>query len=164
MTDKKLGVIGGSGLYEMADLDPLDPVTVATPFGAPSDAYLRGTVGEVELFFLPRHGRGHRILPSEINHRANIFGFKKLGVRVVNMSWLNNRSLIESSLEANRVCATAEERSALARRIYRIERDALYEAIRGAPEILFIPAAGNFDNDVDFCRYLTVEVGVGAIP
>ena len=81
--DKKLGVIGGSGLYDMAGVGPLEPVSVQTPFGSPSDAFLRGTVGETELYFLPRHGRGHRLLPSEINHRANIYGFKLLGVRSI---------------------------------------------------------------------------------
>lgn len=79
--DKILGVIGGSGLYDMADVGSLESVSVQTPFGSPSDAFLRGAVGNTEVYFLPRHGRGHRLLPSEINHRANIYGFKVLGVR-----------------------------------------------------------------------------------
>ncbi len=79
----KLGIIGGSGLYELNDLKRVREIRVKTPFGAPSDAYIAGRLGDVEVFFLPRHGRGHRILPSEINHRANIFGFKKLGVSTV---------------------------------------------------------------------------------
>jgi len=81
---------------------------------------------------------------------ATVAYFKKQGVRVVNMSWLNNRSLVESALEANGVGPTAAERSALAREIYGIERNALHASIVGAPDILFVTAAGNFDNDVDF--------------
>ena len=76
----KIGVIGGSGLYEMAGLERKRWVTVATPFGKPSDQFLTGRLGGREMVFLPRHGRGHKILPSELNHRANIYGFKKLGV------------------------------------------------------------------------------------
>lgn len=76
----KIGVIGGSGLYEMAGLERTKWVTVATPFGKPSDQFLTGKLGDRELIFLPRHGRGHRILPSELNHRANLYGMRKLGV------------------------------------------------------------------------------------
>ncbi|HXE75127.1 MAG TPA: S-methyl-5'-thioadenosine phosphorylase [Candidatus Xenobia bacterium] len=76
----KLGIIGGSGLYGMAGLTKTKEVRVATPFGKPSDAYLVGTLGGTRVAFLARHGRGHRILPSELNFRANIYGFKKLGV------------------------------------------------------------------------------------
>ena len=76
----KLGIIGGSGLYNIESIEKLDNITIDTPFGAPSDPYLHGKIGDTELYFLPRHGRGHRISPSEINHRANIFGMKKLGV------------------------------------------------------------------------------------
>lgn len=83
----KLGVIGGSGLYEMPGLSEVEPVSIRTPFGEPSDAYHRGRLGDTELVFLSRHGRGHRQMPSEINHRANIFGFKTLGIeRVVAIS------------------------------------------------------------------------------
>lgn len=74
-----VGVIGGSGLYELPGLSKVRRVALRTPFGAPSDAFVVGELGEVRLVFLPRHGRGHRILPSEINARANIWGFKKLG-------------------------------------------------------------------------------------
>ncbi len=74
-----IGVIGGSGLYELPGLSKVREVALRTPFGAPSDAFVTGELGEVRLVFLPRHGRGHRILPSEINARANIWGFKKLG-------------------------------------------------------------------------------------
>jgi len=74
-----VGVIGGSGLYEMAGLEQLERVSVATPFGAPSDEYVCGTLAGTRLIFLPRHGRGHRLLPTEVNYRANIFGLKQLG-------------------------------------------------------------------------------------
>jgi 5'-methylthioadenosine phosphorylase len=76
----KLGIIGGSGLYGMAGLTRRKEVRIATHFGKPSDAYLVGTLGGKRVAFLARHGRGHRILPSELNFRANIYGFKKLGV------------------------------------------------------------------------------------
>ncbi len=75
-----VGVIGGSGLYQMTGIERGEWVTVDTPFGAPSDAYFVGEVAGVHVVFLPRHGRGHRILPSELNFRANIYGMKKLGV------------------------------------------------------------------------------------
>lgn len=76
----KVGVIGGSGLYEMEGLKDVREEKIETPFGDPSDPYICGTLGEAEIYFLPRHGRGHRLTPSEINHRANICGFKMLGV------------------------------------------------------------------------------------
>ena len=84
----RIGVIGGSGLYAMEGLAHLREEVVTTPFGDPSDAYMIGAVeglhsasGEpVELVFLPRHGRGHRFTPTEVNYRANVFGMKKLGV------------------------------------------------------------------------------------
>jgi 5'-methylthioadenosine phosphorylase len=83
----KLGIIGGSGLYQLEGLENVREVALDTPFGNPSDAYIQGTLGGVEVYFLPRHGRGHRILPAEINHKANIWGFKKLGVdRVMSVS------------------------------------------------------------------------------
>ena len=82
-----IGVIGGSGLYEIEGLTNLQEVTVGTPFGAPSDTYITGSLGDVELVFLPRHGRGHRLLPSEVNYRANIYGMKTLGVeRIISVS------------------------------------------------------------------------------
>jgi 5'-methylthioadenosine phosphorylase len=76
-----LGVIGGSGLYDVEDLESVEEVRVATPFGAPSDAVLRGRAKgtDTTLLFLPRHGRGHRIPPSAINYRANICALKLLG-------------------------------------------------------------------------------------
>lgn len=83
----KLGIIGGSGLYQLEGLSNVREVTVETPFGKPSDVYVHGQLGGVDVFFLPRHGRGHRLLPAEINHKANIWGFKKLGVeRVMSVS------------------------------------------------------------------------------
>lgn len=75
-----LGVIGGSGLYQMGGIERGKWVKVTTPFGEPSDDYFVGEMGGVKVVFLPRHGRGHRILPSELNFRANIYGMKKLGV------------------------------------------------------------------------------------
>jgi 5'-methylthioadenosine phosphorylase len=74
-----LAVIGGSGLYEIAGLDGLEEVRVATPFGPPSDAIVRGRLGETTLLFLPRHGRGHRFPPHQIPFRANVCAAKMLG-------------------------------------------------------------------------------------
>ena len=76
-----LGVIGGSGLYEMDGIRGGNWQTVETPFGAPSDQFFVGELDDVRIVFLPRHGRGHRLLPSELNFRANIYGMKTLGVR-----------------------------------------------------------------------------------
>ena len=75
-----LGVIGGSGFYQMPGLERVEQVELDTPFGKPSDPYYRGKLGDLEVVFLARHGRGHRILPSELNYRANLFGMKQLGV------------------------------------------------------------------------------------
>ena len=79
----KIGVIGGSGLYDIEGMEGVESVSVETPFGSPSDPYMHGVMGGHDVYFLPRHGKGHRIMPSEINHRANIFGLKKLGVECV---------------------------------------------------------------------------------
>ncbi len=79
----KIGIIGGSGLYEMDGLTDVREVSVNTPFGHPSDAIVTGRLGEIELAFLPRHGRGHRISPSELPVRANIYALKSLGVQWV---------------------------------------------------------------------------------
>jgi len=82
-----IGVIGGSGLYEMEGLTDVQSVSLETPFGAPSDEFITGELNGVRLVFLPRHGRGHRLLPSEVNYRANIFGMKQLGVeRIISVS------------------------------------------------------------------------------
>jgi 5'-methylthioadenosine phosphorylase len=87
MTQTVVGVIGGSGLYDLEGLEDVREVELATPFGAPSDAYVTGRLSGVPMVFLPRHGRGHRIAPSEINFRANIWGLKRLGVtRVLSVS------------------------------------------------------------------------------
>jgi 5'-methylthioadenosine phosphorylase len=74
-----LGILGGSGLYEIEGLTQVEEVRVETPYGAPSDAVVRGRLGETTLLFLPRHGRGHRIAPHEIAYRANVCAMKKLG-------------------------------------------------------------------------------------
>lgn len=82
-----IGVIGGSGLYEMEGLEDIRAIRVETPFGDPSDEYMTGILNGVRMVFLPRHGRGHRYLPSEVNYRANIYGMKKLGVeRIISVS------------------------------------------------------------------------------
>src|SRR5574340_436481 len=82
-----IGVIGGSGLYEMDGLTNIRKVRIVTPFGKPSDEYIVGTLHGRRVAFLPRHGRGHRIMPTDINYRANIFGMKKLGVeRIISVS------------------------------------------------------------------------------
>jgi 5'-methylthioadenosine phosphorylase len=78
--DIRIGVIGGSGLYQMAGLKVREERHISTPFGEPSDPYVIGELEGRQVAFLPRHGRGHRLLPSELNYRANIFGFKRLGV------------------------------------------------------------------------------------
>jgi 5'-methylthioadenosine phosphorylase len=80
-TAKTLGIIGGSGLYELDGLTQVESVKQTTPFGAPSDAIMRGQLGDVTLLFLPRHGRGHRIPPHRINYRANVFALKALGAQ-----------------------------------------------------------------------------------
>lgn len=90
----RIGVIGGSGLYEMEGLEDIHEEHVETPFGAPSAPYLIGRLGGVELVFLPRHGRGHTLNPSEVPYRANVFGMKKLGV-----SWIISVSAVGSLQE-----------------------------------------------------------------
>jgi 5'-methylthioadenosine phosphorylase len=78
-----IGIIGGSGLYQMAGLTEAQEVAVETPFGKPSDNFIVGKIEGKRVAFLARHGRGHRILPSELNFRANIFAMKKLGVEKI---------------------------------------------------------------------------------
>ncbi len=80
MSEIKIGVIGGSGLYGMEDMKVLEERRIDTPFGEPSDAYIIGELEGKQIAFLPRHGRGHRLLPSELNYRANLWGMKSLGV------------------------------------------------------------------------------------
>lgn len=94
MAQIKLGIIGGSGLYEMEGLSKIEKHPIQTPFGDPSDTYISGEIEETRLYFLPRHGIGHRFLPGEINYRANIYGFKKLGVQ-----WLLSVSAVGSMKE-----------------------------------------------------------------
>ncbi|HEV7217794.1 MAG TPA: S-methyl-5'-thioadenosine phosphorylase [Terriglobales bacterium] len=87
MSQAEIGIIGGSGLYSMPGLTGVREVAQTTPFGQPSDPYVLGTLEGRRVAFLARHGRGHRILPSELNFRANIYGFKQLGVeRIVSVS------------------------------------------------------------------------------
>ncbi len=90
----RIGVIGGSGLYEMEGLTDLREERVETPFGDPSDAIVIGKLGDVELMFLPRHGRGHVHNPTEVNYRANIFALKKLGAE-----WIVSVSAVGSLRE-----------------------------------------------------------------
>jgi 5'-methylthioadenosine phosphorylase len=79
----RIGVIGGSGIYDIEELKKRKRRKLSTPFGKPSDEFIVGELLAREVVFLPRHGRGHRILPSELNYRANIFGMKKLGVDTI---------------------------------------------------------------------------------
>ena len=83
METVRIGIIGGSGLYDMADVSDRSSVTLSTPFGDPSGPYLLGTLRGQRVAFLARHGAGHRLLPSELNFRANIFGMKMLGVEFI---------------------------------------------------------------------------------
>src|SRR5712671_1585615 len=76
-----IGIIGGSGLYQMEELRDTAEHKIETPFGPPSDVLVGGKLAGRQVYFLPRHGRGHRILPHELNHRANIFALRSLGVR-----------------------------------------------------------------------------------
>jgi 5'-methylthioadenosine phosphorylase len=91
MSKHKIGVIGGSGLYSIEGFTNQKWVKLKTPFGLPSDDLLTGTLAGRDLVFLPRHARGHRILPTELNHRANIWAMKKLGV-----SWIISVSAVGS--------------------------------------------------------------------
>lgn len=81
--DAQIGIIGGSGLYEMEGLHVVAERHLPTPFGDPSDVYVIGEIDGTRVAFLSRHGRGHRLLPSELNYRANIYGFKLLGVTTI---------------------------------------------------------------------------------
>jgi 5'-methylthioadenosine phosphorylase len=89
-----IGIIGGSGLYDMAELTDRREITIDTPFGSPSGPYVAGTLGGRSVVFLARHGVGHRIQPSDLNFRANIYGFKTLGVE-----WLLSASAVGSLKE-----------------------------------------------------------------
>jgi 5'-methylthioadenosine phosphorylase len=83
LTTAEIGIIGGSGLYQMPGVEKAREVRITTPFGKPSDAYIVGTLEGRRVAFLARHGRGHLLTPTEINFRANIYGFKKLGVECI---------------------------------------------------------------------------------
>jgi 5'-methylthioadenosine phosphorylase len=87
MSEARIGIIGGSGLYKMEGMTEVEKVKVRTPFGEPSDAIILGNLGEVRVAFLPRHGEGHRISPSELPAKANIYALKSLGVeRIISVS------------------------------------------------------------------------------
>ena len=81
MPEPAIGIIGGSGLYELEGLEGYEELAVETPWGPPSDALVAGRLAGRRVIFLPRHGRGHRILPTELNHRANLWALRSLGVR-----------------------------------------------------------------------------------
>ena len=87
----RIGIVGGSGLYDMAELTDREERTVSTPFGEPSAPYVLATLRDRRVAFLARHGRGHRLMPTELNFRANIFGFKLLGVE-----WILSASAVGS--------------------------------------------------------------------
>ena len=95
----RIGIIGGSGLYHIDELTNQKWLAVKTPFGAPSDSLLTGTLRGRDVVFLPRHGRGHRILPTELNHRANIYAMKKLGV-----AWIISVSAVGSLQRRYKPC------------------------------------------------------------
>jgi 5'-methylthioadenosine phosphorylase len=99
MEEYRVGIIGGSGLYHMEGFTRQKWVKVKTPFGAPSDDLLTGSLAGREVVFLPRHGRGHRLMPSELNHRANICAMKKLGV-----AWIISVSAVGALQARHRPC------------------------------------------------------------
>jgi len=99
MNTHRIGIIGGTGLYHIDGFTRQKWVTVKTPFGPPSDQLLTGELAGREVVFLPRHGRGHRLLPSELNHRANLWAMKKLGVQ-----WLISVSAVGSLQARYRPC------------------------------------------------------------
>ena len=94
---RTIGVIGGSGLYEMEGLLDVKSVSMKTPWGSPSSSLVTGTLGGMRMVFLPRHGTGHTISPSEINFRANIYAMKAMGVE-----WIISVSAVGSLKEGNR--------------------------------------------------------------
>ena len=94
MTNRIIGVIGGSGIYSLEGLEDVEEVQLHTPFGPPSGPYITGRLGDAKMVFLARHDRGHRLLPHEINYRANIYGMKVLGVQ-----WMLSLSAVGSMRE-----------------------------------------------------------------
>ena len=111
----RIGVMGGSGLYEIEGLQDIQEVRMDTPFGPPSDAFITGKLGDTEMVFLPRHGRGHVLNPSEVPYRANIWGMKRLGVDwIVSVSAVGSLQeeivpghmvIIDQFIDTPRVCA-----------------------------------------------------------
>jgi 5'-methylthioadenosine phosphorylase len=99
MSQHSIGVIGGSGLYHIEGFTGQKWVEISTPFGSPSDALLTGRLAGRDVVFLPRHGRGHRILPNELNHRANLWAMKKLGVE-----WIISVSAVGSLQSKYKPC------------------------------------------------------------
>src|ERR1041384_6867758 len=99
MANHRIGIIGGSGLYHIEGFTKQKWVTLKTPFGSPSDQLLTGELAGRAVVFLPRHARGHPILPSELNHRANIWAMKKLGVQ-----WIVSVSAVGSLQEKYKPC------------------------------------------------------------
>ncbi len=99
MAQHRIGIIGGTGLYNIEGFSNQKWVKVKTPFGSPSDDFLSGKLAGRDVVFLARHGRGHRILPSELNHRANIWAMKKLGVQ-----WILSVSAVGSLQEKYKPC------------------------------------------------------------
>ncbi len=87
----KIGIIGGSGLYDMDGIENVESLNISTPWGGPSGEILKGNLGDTEFLFLPRHGKGHKITPSDINYRANIYAMKMLGV-----NWIISVSAVGS--------------------------------------------------------------------
>ena len=135
----KVGVIGGSGFYEL--LENAREVRLETPFGDPSDSYFLGEIGGVPVGFLPRHGRGHRILPSEVNYRANVWGMKKLGVRCL--------------LSASAVGSLREELEPL----HIVVPDQLYDRTKARPSTFFGDGVVVHMGFADpFCPYVSRQV------
>ncbi|MDE3067912.1 MAG: S-methyl-5'-thioadenosine phosphorylase [Verrucomicrobiota bacterium] len=99
MATHRIGIVGGTGLYDIEGFTNRKWLQVKTPFGPPSDAFLAGTLAGRDVVFLPRHARGHRILPGELNHRANVWAMKKLGV-----AWILSVSAVGSLQERYKPC------------------------------------------------------------
>jgi 5'-methylthioadenosine phosphorylase len=117
MSQARIGIIGGSGLYQMPELTEIDEIEIQTPFGSPSDKFILGTLEGERVAFLPRHGRGHRFTPTEVPFRANIYGMKLLGVeRILSASAVGSLQEKYAPLDMvipdqffDRTCARARE-------------------------------------------------------
>src|ERR1700748_3889721 len=94
----QIGIIGGSGLYSMPGFEASEEMVIKTSFGDPSDNFVLGTLAGQKVAFLTRHGRGHKLSPSELNYRANIFGFKLLGVHTILSASAVGSMKVESAL------------------------------------------------------------------